>query len=151
MPITQEQALEIADKYILYEGKFALRDNILVRKSAYGRREWEILAKTTPVILGMSTEITTFPIDMETGEVGVSVTVVSIKDVLKDINDRNNLDKPQKEQLKAKVKEFEKEPMKSPVDKDKMNDLKKGFEKFVNYVPLLKSIIDLINTILSTH
>jgi len=149
MPITKEQALEIADKYIFQTGRFALRDNISVRKSA---REWVILAKTTPVILGMPTEITTFPIDMETGEVGVSITqIASITDVLKEINDRQNLDESKKEQLKAKVEEFEKELTKRPVDKDKMNDFKKWFEKFVNYVPLLKSIIDLINTIVSSN
>ena len=143
MPITKEQALEIADKYIFHTGKFALRDNISVRKSARG---WVILAKTTPVILGMPTEKMTFTIDMETGEVGVSITAV-----LKEINDRQNLDELKKEQLKAKVEEFEKELTKRPVDKDKMNDFKKWFEKFVNYVPLLKSIIDLINTIVSSN
>ena len=149
MPITKEQALEIADKYLFYTGKIVLRDNISVRKSARG---WEILPKTTPIILGMPTEITTFPIDTETGEVGVSITqTASITDVLKEINDRQNLDEPKKEQLKAKVEEFKKESTKRPVDKDKMNDLKKGFEKFVNYVPLLKSIIDLINTIVSSN
>jgi len=140
MPITQEQALELADKYLLYSGKIALRDNISVSRGARG---WQIVAKTTPVILGMKTEITTFPIDAETGEVGVSITTtVSITDVLKEIDERKDLDEPKKEQIKEKVKEVEKEPL----DKNKMNDLKKWFE---NNAPFLKSIIDLITTILS--
>ena len=144
MPITQEQALELADKYLLYTGKIALRDNISVSKGARG---WQIVAKTTPVILGMPTEITTFPIDMETGEVGVSITTtVSITDVLKEIDERKDLDEPKKEQIKEKVKEVDKEVEKEPLDRNKMNDLKKWFE---NNAPYLKSIIDLITTILS--
>ena len=105
------------------------------------------MAKTTPVILGMPTEITTFPIDMETGEVGVSITTtVSITDVLKEIDERKDLDEPKKEQIKEKVKEVDEEVEKEPLDRNKMNDLKKWFE---NNAPYLKSIIDLITTILS--
>jgi len=142
MPITQEQALELADKYLLYSEKIALRDNISVSRGARG---WRIVAKTTPVILGMPTEITTFPIDMETGEVGVSLTTVSIPDVLKEIDERKDLDEPKKEQIKEKVKEVDEEVEKEPLDRNKMNDLKKWFE---NNAPYLKSIIDLITEIL---
>jgi len=141
--ITQEHALELADKYLLYTGKIALRDNISVSRSVRG---WQIMAKTTPIILGMQTEITTFPIDMETGEVGASITMtVSITDVLKEINERKDIDETKKELLKTKVGEFE-DTTKKPVDRNKMNDLKKWFE---NNAPYLKSIVDLINTILS--
>jgi len=144
MPITEEQALELADKYLLYTGKIALRDNISVSRGARG---WQIVAKTTPIILGMQTEITTFPIDAETGEVGVSITTtVSITDVLKEIDERKDLDEPKKEQIKEKVREVDEEVEKEPVDRNKMNDLKKWFE---NNAPFLKSIIDLITTILS--
>jgi len=140
MPITEEQALELADKYLLHTGRIALRDNISVSKSA---REWQIVAKTTPVISGMQTEITAFPIDAETGEVGASITTtVSITDALKEIDERKDLDEPKKEQIKEKVREVEKEPL----DRNKMNDLKKWFE---DNAPYLKSIIDLITTILS--
>ena len=144
MPITQEQALELAEKYLLYTGKISLRDNISVSRGARG---WQIVAKTTPVILGMETEITTFPIDMKTGEVGASITTtVSITDVLKEIDERKDLDEPKKEQIKEKVREVDEEVEKEPVDRNKMNDLKKWFE---NNAPYLKSIIDLITTILS--
>jgi len=104
------------------------------------------VAKTTPVILGMQTEITTFPIDAETGEVGVSKTIVSIEDVLKEIDERKDLDEPKKEQTKEKVREVDEEVEKKPLDRNKMNDLKKWFE---NNAPYLKSIIDLITAILS--
>jgi len=144
MPITQKQALELADKYLLYSGKIALRDNISVSRGARG---WQIVAKTTPVILGMQTEITTFPIDVETGEVGVSITTtVLITDVLKEIDERKDLDEPKKEQIKEKVREVDEEVEKEPLDRNKMNDLRKWFE---NNAPYLKSIIDLITTILS--
>lgn len=140
MPITQEQALELADKYLLSTGKIALKDNISVSRGARG---WQIVAKTTPAILGMQTEITAFPIDEETGEVGASITTtVSITDVLKEIDERKDIDEPKKEQIKEKVREVEQEPL----DRNKMNDLKKWFE---NNAPYLKSIIDLITTILS--
>ena len=144
IPITQEQALELADKYLLYTGKFALKDNISVSRVARG---WQIVAKTTPVILGMQIEITTFTINAETGEVGVSITgPVSITDVLKIIDERKDLDEPNIEQIKEKVREFDEEVEKKPLDRNKMNDLKKWFE---NNAPYLKSIIDLITTILS--
>lgn len=138
MPITQEQALELADKYLLWSEKFALRDNISVSRSARG---WQIVAKTTPVILGMQTETTTFRIDAETGEVGVSITGVQ-----KEIDERKDLDEPKKEQIKEKVREVDEEAEKDPLDRNKMNDLRKWFE---NNAPYLKSIIDLITAILS--
>lgn len=138
MTIIREQALELADKYLLHTGKIALRDNIFVSRGAKG---WQIVAKTTPVILGMQTEMTTFPIDAETGEVGVSITTVSITNVLKEIDERKDLNEPRKEQVKEKVREVEKEPL----DRNKMNDLRKWFE---NNAPYLKSIIDLITEIL---
>ena len=142
MPITKEQALELADKYFIYTGKFILKDNISVRKSDRG---WQIVAKTTPAILGMQTEITTFTIDSETGEVGVSITSISITNILREINERKDLHITKKEELKTKIGEFEKYSTKEPVDKNKMTELKKWFE---NNAPYLKSIIDLINSIL---
>jgi hypothetical protein len=148
MPITQEQALELADKYLLYTERIALRDNISVSRSA---KEWRIVAKTTPIILGMETEITTFPIDMETGEVGVSITTktVSITNVLREIDEKKDLDEPKKEQLKAKVEEFEKDSTKKPVDKKKMDSLRKYFEDYAQIFSFAKSIIDFITTVLS--
>lgn len=144
IPITQEQALELADKYLLYMGKFTLKDNISVSRVTRG---WQIVAKTTPVILGMQIEITTFSINAETGEVGVSITSpVSITDVLKKIDERKDLNEPKMEQIKEKVREFNEEVEKKPLDRNKMKDLKKWFE---NNAPYLKSIIDLITTILS--
>ena len=141
--ITQEQARELADKYLLYTGKIALKDNISVSRSVRG---WQIVAKTTPIILGMETVITSFPIDMETGEVGAAIDItVSITEVLKEINERKDIDEQKREQTKTKVGELE-DTTKKPVDKNKMNDLKKWLEK---NAPYLKSIVDLINTILS--
>jgi hypothetical protein len=143
MIITQEQALELADKYLLHTGRVALRDNISVSKSVEG---WRIVAKTIPIILGMNTEMTAFSIDGNTGEVGASITtVVSLTDILKEINERKDVDEKRKEQLKTKVKEFEEEAMKKPVDKNKIENSKKWFEK---NAPYLKSLIDLITEIL---
>ena len=141
--ITQEQARELADKYLLYTGKIALRDNISVSKGVKG---WQIVAKTTPIISGMETVITSFPIDMVTGEVGAAIDVtVSITDVLREINERKDIDEQKREQVRTKVGEFV-DTSKKPVDKNKMNDLKKWFE---NNAPYLKSIIDLITAIIS--
>jgi hypothetical protein len=145
--ITREQALELADKYLLSTGRIALKDDISVSRSVRG---WQIVAKTTPIILGTETEITSFPIDMKTGEVGVSITqivpiTVSITKVLKEISERKDIDEQKREQLRTKVGELE-DASKKPVDKNKMNDLKKWFE---NNAPYLKSIIDLITAILS--
>ena len=139
--ITREQALELADKYLLYTGRIALKDDISVSRSVRG---WQIVAKTTPIISGWETEITSFPIDMKTGEVGVSITV-SITEVLKEINERKDIDEQKREQLRTKVGELE-DASKKPDVKNKMNDLKKWFE---NNAPYLKSIIDLITAILS--
>jgi hypothetical protein len=143
--ITQEQALEIADKYLVYCGKFALKNNISVRLSCRG---WEIIAITTPIILGMKTEIENFHIDMKTGEVGASITHVILEDViddaLKKIRERKDIDETKKEQLNTKVEELKDSANRT--DKNKMDDLKKWFEK---NGPYLKSIIDLINTLLS--
>ena len=145
MPITQEQALELADKYLLYSTKFALKDNISVSRVARG---WRIVAKTTPVIFGMQIEITTFTIDAETGEVGASITIpVKITDVLKEIDERKDLDELKKEQIKEKVREFEEEVMENPPDGNMLNDFKKWFE---NNASFLESIINLITTILQT-
>lgn len=141
--ITQEQARELADKYLLYTGKIALRDNISVSKGVKG---WQIMAITTPIISGMETVITSFPIDFVTGEVGAAIDMtVSITEALKTINQRKDIDEQKKEQVRKKVGEF-KDVMKKPVDKNKMNNLKKWFEK---NAPYLKSIIDLITAIVS--
>ena len=141
--ITQEQAIELADKYLLFSNKIALRDNISVRKVIRG---WEIMAITIPIIEGKETELMTFSIDMVTGEVGAGITntIFSITNVLKEINERKDIDETKKEQLKTKVEEI-KDSAKKPVNRNKMNVLKKWFEK---NPPYLKSIIDLINTLL---
>jgi hypothetical protein len=101
------------------------------------------------IILGMDTEITAFSIDMETGEVGASITSivprVSIPDALQEIDKRKDIDQSAKEQTKAKVEELE-DAMKTPTDKNRMKNLKQWFEK---NAPYLKSVLDLINTILS--
>ena len=89
----------------------------------------------------MQTEITKFTINAETGEVGVSITAV-----LKEIDERKDLEELKKEQIKEKVREYNEEVEKKPLDRNKMNDLKKWFE---NNAPYLKSIIDLITIILS--
>jgi hypothetical protein len=141
--ITQEQARELADKYLLHTGRIALRDNIFVDRGVKG---WQVVAITTPIILGMDTEVTSFSIDKETGEVGASITMTaSITEALQIINKRKDLDETKKEQVIAKVKEF-KEASKKPIEKKKMNDLKKWFE---NNAPYLKSIIDFLTAILS--
>jgi hypothetical protein len=141
--ITQEQARELADKYLLHNGIIALRDNIFVSK---GVKEWQIVAITTPIILGMETVITSFPIDMISGEVGAAIDMaVSIDKALKIINQRKDIDEQKKEQVRTKVGEFQ-DSVKKPADKNKMNNLKKWFE---TNAPYLKSIIDLITAILS--
>jgi hypothetical protein len=137
MQITKEQALELADKYLLYTGNIVLRNNITVSGSAEG---WSIVAETTPVILGMQTEIITFSIDVNTGEVGVSVTMV-----LREIDERNGIDKPKKEEMKAKVTEVA-ELKKEPIDKKKINGLKKWFEDNASW---LKDVISILSTIIS--
>src|SRR5665647_3009893 len=75
MIITKEQAIEIADKYLVYNEKYALKDNISVTDGVKG---WEIVAITTPIISGMKTEIEKFDIDRETGEVGASISTIII-------------------------------------------------------------------------
>jgi hypothetical protein len=136
--ITKEQAKELADKYLSYTGKVALRDNILVvNKDAKG---WIITAKTTPIILGMDTEVCNFSINAETGEVGVSIDYV-----LKQIDEMKDIDNLKKEQAKAKVIEVDKE-LREPINKNKLNSLKIWLK---DNAPYLKSIIDLIATILS--
>ena len=137
--ITKEQALELADKYLLHTGKVALRDNISVGKSSEG---WRIVAKTTPIISGLYTEMTAFSIDAKTGEVGASITMVVFDDIIKEINERKDINETKKEQLKTKVEEVKDA---NPADKKKISALKKWFE---NNAPYLKSMIDLINTIL---
>ncbi|MCW4023342.1 MAG: hypothetical protein NWF02_09310 [Candidatus Bathyarchaeota archaeon] len=82
MQITKEQALELAEKYLLYTAKIALRDNISVSENV---TEWQIHAKTTPIITGMRTEIMKFSIDKKTGEVGAVITnIFSTPDVPKE-------------------------------------------------------------------
>jgi len=140
--ITQEQAIELADKYLLYTGKIALRDNISIGKSVRG---WQIVATTTPIILGMPIEISSFPIDIETGEVGAVITAaVSIPEELKKINQQKDIDETKKEQLNTKVREFE-DAIKKPVDRNKINELKKWFETNASH---MKTIIDFIKLIL---
>lgn len=65
MTITQEQALELAEKYILQAlRRIVLKENISVSRSHEG---WAIVAKTTPMAVEMPTERIEFTIDAETG------------------------------------------------------------------------------------
>lgn len=144
--ITKEQAIEIADKYFLYCHKVALRDNISASNTSRG---WQIVAITTPIILGMKTEITKFNIDMETGEVGAAITQTIIvedviEDALKEIDKRKDLDETKKAKINTKIEELE--VSSNRTDRKKMDNLKKWFEK---NTPYLKSIIDLITAILN--
>ena len=142
MPITREQAIELADKYFLQMGSYVLKDNISVSKSDRG---WEIVGISTPAILGMQTEVSKFDINMETGEIGaVITTTITITDALRQIKERNDLSIAERDELKTKIEEFEKES-KKPIDKNKMTDLKKWFE---TNAPYLKSVIDMISSIL---
>lgn len=141
MPITKEQALELADKWLLaIEEKVVLKDNITISRNHEG---WSIVAKTTPIIAGRQTEIMQFSIDVDTGEVGACITVPCI---LREINEKEGLDKQKKEQLEAKVREVEKEIKKEPIDKKKMDDLRTWFK---NNASWLTDIISIISTILS--
>jgi hypothetical protein len=143
--ITKEQALELADKWLLaFEKEVVLRDNMTIWKSDEG---WSIRAITTPIILGMQTEILQFSIDAETGEVGVCITfpVLNVPVVTREIEKRQDLDKQQKEQMKEKVKEVAEEAEKDPVDKNKLSSLKKWFEDNASF---LKDVISIIAEIL---
>jgi hypothetical protein len=146
--ITKEQAIEIADKYLfLYCGKTALKDNISATKGAKG---WAILAITTPIISGQETYIENFEIDMETGEVGVVISSIAldnrINEVLKLIRDRKDIDEAKKAEISTKVEEVKNSVKRK--DKEKIIELKKWFEK---NTPFFKSILDLINTILTIY
>jgi len=146
MSITKEQALELADKWLLkFEGKVVLRDNMNINKSAEG---WRITARTIPIILGMETEIMNFSINAETGEIGVCLTIAvpNIPVILKEIDERKDLDEPKKEQVKEKVREVNEEAKKEPIDKKKMSNLKKWFEDNASF---LKDVISIIAKILS--
>lgn len=146
MPITKEQALEIAQYYILYvDEKFALKNNISVSESKEG---WAIRAITTPVMLGQQTETMDFTIDANTGEVGVCISAIrdTVQDSLKKIREKEGLDKQKREELETKVKEFEKETKKKSINKKKMVGLRTWFK---NNASWLKDIIELISTILS--
>lgn len=147
--ITKEQALELADKWLLsVENKVVLRDNMIIWKSG---NEWNISAKTTPIILGRQTEILKFSIDAETGEVGACITfpILNVQAVTREIEERQDLNEQQKEQMKEKVKEVNKEAQNEPVDKKKMSKLKKWFEDNASF---LKDVISIIAEILrSAH
>ncbi len=146
MPITKRQALELADKWLLeFGGRIVLRDNIrAVSKSAEG---WYILAVTTPMTLGMKTEIFRFSINAETGEVGASLSyqVPNSQTVLKEIDEKDDLDQAKKEQIREKIREVEKETKKEPIDKKRIGDIKKWFE---DNAPWLKDVISIIAEIL---
>ena len=143
--ITKEQALELADKWLLaFEREVVLRDNMTIWKSDEG---WSIRAKTTPIILGMRPEILLFSIDAETGEVGVCVTfpVLNVPAVTREIEERQDLNEQQKEQMKEKVNEVDKEAQNEPIDKKKLGSLKKWFEYNASF---LKDVISIIAEII---
>lgn len=143
MPISREQALELADKWLLhFEGRIVLRDNIAIRKSAEG---WSIVARTTPVILGMQTEIMKFSIDANTGEVGVCITF-PVSQILRKIDERGDIDDQEKKQVKAKVTEVETELKKIRIDRSRMMLLRNWFE---NNASWLKDILEIISKVLS--
>ena len=138
MAITKEQAQELADKYLLYIGQVALRDNIKVSEGyERSRKVWKIIvAKTTPIIAGMQTESHIFSIDADTGEVGVVMSSIMLK-----IDEKKDIDDQEKKQLKAKAKELESELAKKPIDKKKVYRLRDWFN---NNASFLKDIIKII-------
>ena len=71
MVFSQNQAVEIAEKYLLIKDKVVLRDNITVTKNSDG---WRITAKTTPIVIGKSKEIIQFIINFETGEINMPIS-----------------------------------------------------------------------------
>jgi hypothetical protein len=71
MTITKGQALELADKYLLFTNRIVLRDNISISKSPEG---WKITADTTPMVPGMLKETIQFIIDKKTGKIKVTIT-----------------------------------------------------------------------------
>jgi len=74
LPINQEQALEIADKYLTYSGHIVLKEKIAVTRTPQG---WNITAKPIPMISSIPKEIINFIID---GITGVVDTVVTLPD-----------------------------------------------------------------------
>jgi hypothetical protein len=142
--ITEKQAIELADKYLMYINKYALRDNIFATKKD---QKWQIVAVTTPIILGMNFEWHSFPIDMETGEVGAAISsmvTLPIADVLRQIRETKDLKKAQKDQAIAKVIETQDASKRS--DPDRLEDLKKWFKE---NRPYLKSVLDFITAVLN--
>ena len=71
MSISQTQAFEIAEKYLLIKDKVVLRDHITVTQSP---DSWHITAKTTPTLMRKSKEIIQFTIDGETGEISMPIS-----------------------------------------------------------------------------
>jgi hypothetical protein len=71
MSISQSQAVEVAEKYLLIKDKIVLRDYMTVTKSPDG---WHVTAKTMPAMIGKSTETIQFTIDGETGEIRMPIS-----------------------------------------------------------------------------
>jgi hypothetical protein len=74
LSISQSQAVELAEKYLLIKDKIVLRDHLTVTRSLDG---WHITAKTTPIILGKSTELIQFTINVDTGEISMPTIQVT--------------------------------------------------------------------------
>lgn len=68
IPISQSQAVELAEKYLLIKDKVVLSDHLTVTPSPDG---WHVTATTTPVMLGKSTELIQFTINGESGEISM--------------------------------------------------------------------------------
>jgi hypothetical protein len=68
LSISQSQVIELAEKYLLIKNKIVLRDHLTVTRSPDG---WHIAAKTTPVMLGKSTEFIQFTINEDTGDISM--------------------------------------------------------------------------------
>jgi hypothetical protein len=72
MPINKEQALELADKYLLhFQGHMVLRDNITISRK---NNKWVINAETIPLTIGEPIEGISFDIDVDSGEFGATIT-----------------------------------------------------------------------------
>lgn len=69
--ISQRQAFEIAEKYLLIKDRVVLNDHITVTPHSDG---WQVTARTTPAILGKSTELIQFTIDGDSGAISMSTS-----------------------------------------------------------------------------
>lgn len=74
LSISQRQAVELAEQYLLIQDKIVLREHLTVARSPDG---WHITATTTPVLPGTSTERIQFTINGDTGKITMPTTPVT--------------------------------------------------------------------------